>query len=411
MFTSTQEELTNPARVVLEPANPTPRQYEALRAYFVEKRPSAEVARRFGSTPGSFRVRCHQFRRNPQRPFFLPPQKGPRVAPKRDRVREDVIALRKQTLSVDDISEALKQAGHPLSPVFVSTILKEEGVARLPRRRDDERPPPARPPAAAVADVRRLDLHPRQCRTPFGGLFLFLPYLAALPVDQLLRDAGFPGATRSPAGHAMRSLLALKLFGSARHRHVLSEVFDEGLAWFAGLHVIPTRAFLTEDSCRIDPACSPPLRRLWCEAVGQLGLARGTSCELDFHTIPFDGDDALMQQHDVSKRSRRQQGILAFLARDADTHVFCSAHGQLRQDEPADEILRFVASWQQRTGHVPQELIVASRLTTSANLNRLNTLGSPFITRRRRSRQRRTPIHHTPVSAWRRVELKNVTRA
>ena len=38
--------------------------YEALRAYFVEDRASAEVAKAFGYTPGSFRVLCHQFRRD-----------------------------------------------------------------------------------------------------------------------------------------------------------------------------------------------------------------------------------------------------------------------------------------------------------------------------------------------------------
>ena len=35
--------------------------YEALRAYFVEDRSSAEAAKAFGYTPGSFRVLCHTF--------------------------------------------------------------------------------------------------------------------------------------------------------------------------------------------------------------------------------------------------------------------------------------------------------------------------------------------------------------
>ena len=51
------------ARFFLEPVNPLHRQYEALRAYFIEGLPSAEAARRFGYTPGAFRVLCHQFRR------------------------------------------------------------------------------------------------------------------------------------------------------------------------------------------------------------------------------------------------------------------------------------------------------------------------------------------------------------
>jgi hypothetical protein len=191
MFNSKRKQLTELERVFLEPTNPTQRQYEALRAYFVEGLPSHEVAKRFGYTPGSFRVLCHQFRHNPQRSFFILPQKGPHTAPKRDQARDHVIALRKQNFSIYDISEALKTEGHRLSPGAISLILKEEGFARLPRRYDDDRPDTPRPTAAAVADVCRLDLRPRQLRTKFGGLFLFMPYLATIPFDALLDEAGW----------------------------------------------------------------------------------------------------------------------------------------------------------------------------------------------------------------------------
>jgi hypothetical protein len=100
MFSSIGESLTDLARVFLQPQNSTHRQYEALRAYFVEALPSAVAARRGGYTPGSFRVLVHQFRQNPNRQFFLPPPKGPKTAPKTERLREKVISLRKQTLSI-----------------------------------------------------------------------------------------------------------------------------------------------------------------------------------------------------------------------------------------------------------------------------------------------------------------------
>lgn len=134
MVNSKGKPLTELERVFLEPTDPTHRQYEALRAYFVEGLPSHEVAKRFGYTPGSFRVLCHQFRQNPHRLFFLPPRKGPHRAPKRDPVRDQVLAMRKQNFSIYDISEALKAEGHSLSPVTVALILKEEGFARFPRR-------------------------------------------------------------------------------------------------------------------------------------------------------------------------------------------------------------------------------------------------------------------------------------
>src|SRR5262249_10046218 len=407
---SSGKPLTSLAHCFLEPSNSTHRQYEALRAFFVEGLPAAPAAPRFGYPPGSFRVLVHRFRQDPQRLFFQPPAKGPHTAPKKEAVRDRVIALRKQNLSIYDISRALHQEGQSLSPVAVSQLLRAEGFARLPRRLDEERPPGSRPTTADVADVRHLDLSPRQFRTQFAGLFLFLPALAAPRLDQLLQRAGLPGSQMIPAGQAVRALLALKLFGNARHTHVMSSVLDEGLALFAGLNVVPKRSFLTEYSCRIDPACYPRLMQRWFDAVGKLGLPRGTSFDVDFHTIPFHGDDALVEKHYVSKRSRRQKGLLAFLAQDAATRVFCYANAELRKDQHPDAVLQFVAFWKKRTGHVPEELIFDSKLTTYAKLNQLNHDQVHFITLRRRSPSLLREVLNGPASAWRRIELHGVSR-
>jgi hypothetical protein len=214
-----------------------------------------------------------------------------------------------------------------------------------------------------------------------------------------------------PAAHAMRSLLGLKLFGNARHSHVMSYVFDEGLALFAGLNVTPKRAFLTEYSCRIDPRSYPKVMAGWFEAVTRLGLEWGTSFDLDFHTIPFHGEDALVQKHYVSKRSRSQKGILAFLAQDAGSRVFCYAHGEIRREDRDDEIVRFIEYWKDRTGHYPEELVFDSKLTTYRNLSRLDKLGIDFITLRRRSKKMLLEVAREPLSAWRRTELERVPRA
>jgi hypothetical protein len=399
------------ARRFLEPSNSTHRQYEALRAFFVDGLPSAQAAARFGYTPGSFRVLVHQFRNQPKRDFFAPTAREGRPAGKQTRLREQVVALRKQNLSVHDISRALACEGESLSPAAVAAILKDEGFAKLPRRADDERPDQPRPLVADVADVRGLDLKPRSARTKFGGLFLFLPWLVSADLDKLLAQSDFPGSKMIPAGCALRSLLALKLFGNARRSHVMSSVLDEGLALFAGLNVVPERSFLTEYSCRIAPGSYPKLMRDWFDTVSRLGLKWGTSFDLDFHTIPFHGEDALVEKHYVSKRSRRQKGMLAFLAQDAETRVFCYANGEPRKDQQNDEVLRFIDFWKQRTGRLPEELIFDSKLTTYANLNKLNQQGIEFITLRRRSKKLLAEVAGTPTSAWRRIELESVSRA
>jgi hypothetical protein len=216
----------------------------------------------------------HHFRQNPARPFFLAPAKGPQRAPKSDPVRERIVQARKQNLSIYDIGRLLQEDGHRLSAAYIGIILKEEGFARLPRRADDEPPEHPRPDRAPVADVQQLDLSARPFRTQFGGLFLFLPYLAQIPWEAIFEQNGFPGPAMIPASHAIRALLGLKLYGSARHSHVMSEVFDPGLALFAG------RAAEREEAGAPLGAVRPLRRRAWRAPVllrfglGGWGLTR-----------------------------------------------------------------------------------------------------------------------------------------
>src|SRR5208283_2485291 len=140
MFNSQAGKLTPLAYAFLEPHNSVHRQYEALRAYFVEGLASADTAARWGYTSGSFRVLCHQFRQNPERQFFRSAVEGPRCRPKADPLKVEIIALRKQNCSIYDIARALAERGHHLSPAGISLLLKAEGFARLPRRADEERP-------------------------------------------------------------------------------------------------------------------------------------------------------------------------------------------------------------------------------------------------------------------------------
>lgn len=396
------------AQAFLTPENTAHRQYEALRAYYVDRVAAAEAAQRFGYTVGSFRQLAHQFRSNPKRQFFVDDLR-PGVKTE-ETVKEKIVALRKQNLSVYDISRALRKENIQRTPTGVAKLLQEEGFAKLPRRADEERPETVKPTQADRADVRALSLKSRTVSTKFGGLFLFLPALVEMGFNRVIGHCGFPGTKMVPAAHALRSLLALKLQSNRRHTHVMSAVLDEGLALFAGLNVIPKRSFLTEYSCRIPPSCYRKLMRHWFDAMTKLGLQHGSSFDLDFHTIPFHGEDALLEKHYVSKRSRRQKGILAFLAQDGDKRFFCYANADLRKDQQDDEILKFVKFWKQRTGQLPGELIFDSKLTTQANLSELNRRDIQFITLRRRGPRLLEELARQPRGAWRKIELTGVSR-
>lgn len=406
------DHLTPEARFFLAPEKPPHRQYEALRAYFVDGLPSQEAARRFGYDPAGFRVLCHHFRHDAARHdrFFKDVHHGPQAATKTDPVREMIIRLRKRNLSIYDIEQELAERGHQLSPNAISVVLREEGFARLPRRRDEERPDWPHPAEAPVADVRALDLSPRQFHTACGGLFLFLPLLVTIDLGVIVRAGELPGSDLVPAEHALRTLLALKLLGKERTSHVMEMVFDPGIALFAGLNAVPKRSFLSSYSARVDPRNNLRLMSAWADAVGQLGLGTGSSFDLDFHTVPANSEAEPLDKHYVSRRSRSQKGVLTFLARDAQENTIVYGNAGVPKVERPDEVRRFIDYWRQRTGHDPRELVFDSQLTTYATLGELQRRGIAFITLRRRTRQLVGAALSAPAGQWHRLHLPALTR-
>jgi hypothetical protein len=399
------------AAFFLSPEQTLHRQYEALRAYFVEQLPSAETARRFGYSRGSFRVLCHQFRHDPQkRAAFFCPLPRAHSAPARDPVRERAVALRKRNLSVYDIQRELAAAGQHISITALTVLLREEGFARLPRRRDEERPAAIKAETAAVADVRRLDLAPRSFRTTAAGLFLFVPLLEGIDLKRVVQAGRLPGSQMIPAEQAVRSLLALKLLGTERKSHVMDLAFDPAIALFAGLNVVPKRSYLAAYSSRVDHRANLQLMDAWFEQIERVGLPHGSSLDLDFHTVPANTAVEPLEKHYVSSRSRRQQGILVFLARDAEQRLFRYANAGISKAEQSDEILRFVEFWKRHTGRLPEELIFDSQIATYENLSKLNQQSIFFITLRRRSRKMLAEIYSRPASAWQRITLDSLTR-
>ena len=136
----------------------------------------------------------------------------------------------------------------------------------------------------------------------------------------------------------------------------------------------------------------------------------GSVLNLDFHSVPYYGEHPVVERHFVSMRSRRQPSILVFLAQDAEGHCFCYSNADLRKGEESEEIFEFIKFWKREHGEIPRHLVFDSRLTTHDRLARLDEMGVVFITLRRRSPKQLQEIKDLPRSAWRTVELDNVTR-
>jgi hypothetical protein len=341
------------------------------------------------------------------RDFFRDIPHGPQSQPRKDAVRERIVALRKRNLSVYDIRDELERSGKDrLSATAIQEVLREEGFARLPRRADEERPGRPRATADAIADVRMFSLKERSFTTHAGGLFLLLPLLVRFGLDASVARSRFPGSKMIPAAHAVRSGLLLKMLGKSRRSHVMDLVFDEGVALAAGLNAIPKATYMSQYSSRLGRKAIGRLLGAWIEVLREEKLIDASSFNLDFHSVSYFGDDPFVEKHYVPRRSQRRKAVLTFFAQDAEGQVFCYSNADLRKGEEADEVLRFVTFWESKYGERPRHLVFDSKLTTYANLSKLNEMGITFITLRRRSPAIVAEVATMARSAWQTVHLE-----
>jgi hypothetical protein len=262
------------------------------------------------------------------------------------------------------------------------------------------------PEAPEAADRGCLNLEPgRRLRTPVAGIFLFLPLLARLRFDRLVAQAGYPGSEMIPPDAALLSLLALKLLDKERRSHISDFNCDEGLGLFAGLNVLPKTAYATEYSYRTQRDHQQRLLSGWITALAPLLFPEGRAFALDFHTIPFRGDPAALENHYLPRRGKAGPSVLSFFAQEQGSRVVCYANANLTRADQPGELMRFVEFWHQVAGHDPLWLIFDSKVVPYSELSRVNRRGIHFVTIRRRGAAVIRRLRGLPPQAWQRAVI------
>src|SRR5260370_31552257 len=166
------------------PAGVNQRRYEAVRAYVLQGAPLAEAATRFGYSPPALASLVRDFRAGKLALFAEPGRPGRKSAPTKNAARGKVVQLRRQGLSVYEISARLAAEGTPLNRTGVGQILAEEGFGRLLRHPEPEASiSPATPgratdlPPRTVIDFTAV---PASASTPLARLLLAVHDLVAL---------------------------------------------------------------------------------------------------------------------------------------------------------------------------------------------------------------------------------------
>lgn len=256
------------------------------------------------------------------------------------------------------------------------------------------------PEAANRQELVLSAAEPLRLRTRVAGLFLFLPLLARLGFDKLVEKAGYPGSQKVPADAALLSLLTLKLLDKERRSHIDDFNFEEAAGLFAGLNILPKKSFATDFSYRTQREQQQQLLAGWVKQLSPLLMPEARSFSLDFHPIPYRGEEAVLENHYLPCRGQAGPSVQTFFAQEHENHVFCYANANLTRDQQAGEVLRFADFWQSLTGQDPQWLYFDSKLTTYAELSRLNARGISFATIRRRGVSLVQQLRARPASDW-----------
>ena len=385
------------------PADATQRRYEGLRAYFLDGLSAAQAAERVGWATTTMNTAVSEFRAG-RRDFFVAGKPGPKSSPRKDAARARIVALRRAGHSAYEIAEALKDTDTPLNRTSVAEVLAEEGFTRQWPRPHAARGGPKKEPLGR-AEVVKFAAFPERSTTKLAGLFLAIPELVALDLPALVEQAGYPGTKVIPAVSTILSLLAMKLVNMRRFAHVYDLAADPAAGLFAGLGSIPKATALTDYSYRTAHSHQAALLKGLGVAMRSGGLIEGADFDLDFHAIMHYGQDKVLEEHYVPRRSQRTASVLTFFAQDASSESIVYANADLLKADQARAVIGFCDHWKEVSGADPILVVFDSKLTTQEVLGELDARGVRFITLRMRSPRLVAALEALGKEAWKAVTL------
>jgi hypothetical protein len=396
----------------LHPAHSWQRRYEALRASFVDRLPAKTVADKFGFTPEYVNLLRHQFRHG-KIDFSEPVPEG-----KTNRYRVDadgrrkICELRENRCSAGDIAEILFSKGYELSVRTVERVLSEEGYPKLPRRfftktgitvQGSEVPEKSH-------IIKLAEYEGKDFNTDHAGLFLFAPFIEQLGLPNVIAQAKLPGSKVIPSLNNVMSFLALKLMGNERYAHVGKFSFDPGPGLFVNMNNLPKCTHMSTYAYSLSSKQTTRLQGEFVSVLDRKRLISGKFVNLDFHTSPHNGDDAVLDDHWAGARNKTLKGVLSLFAQDSDTKMLLYTESDIVRGEEDDQILRFMEYWKKVHRGVKPTLVFDSKFTTYKHLSQLNEDGIKFITLRRRGKKMIDDLKKLGRSDWQRITIPHEKR-
>jgi len=391
--------------------NPLHKQYLALRMFFLDGRPVEQIALEFGYTVSTVYTYIRDFKEElvslNEDPFFKDSKPGRKKLDYGGEINRLVVAYRKKNMSVPEIKSALDAQDMNVSERYISSLLTNEGFARLPRRKQNERGMiRLEDHSQSYAALRSEELNnvSEKFTSQMAGILLFLPIIRMYEIDKLIENSDYPETSVINRLSSVLAFLALKL--SDIERYSMDDIWcmDRGMGLFAGLNILPKAAWFSSYSSRVTREMNvsflKSLRQLWS---GNDLLS--DTMNLDFTAIPYWGDDDPYENNWSGKRSKAIASIQAVLAQDPDSGLICYGDTTVRHYDESDAVLQFIDFYNKDSKSDLKYLVFDSKFTTYENLCRINKRGYKFITIQRRSKKLEEKISAICESNWKDIRV------
>lgn len=400
-----------PEEFFLEPRALAQKQYEALRMFFIEKKPAKDVAMKFDYTYRGFTTLVSDFRDKLKKEdtasyYFVERKKGKKRSERTDEAGRIIINLRKKYYSVEDIKVTLDSKGYKLCEKTIYNILSSEGFSRLPRRMKTVKQQLETPRIDAEKSIQ-LDVIPEEFKSTSAGILCLLPFIKKHGIDVTIERSLFPWTNSISKLSSILSFVALKASCIRRYSADNLWCMDRGMGLFAGLNVLPKAAWYTSYSHRV----TTKMNREFLKALHQRWLLAGLlgdTANLDFTTIPYWGEDGHLENNWSGKRGKALASMLAVLAHDPDTGIIDYGDAGVMHSNESAIVLEFLDFYKDTpVGRKNlQYLVFDSKFTNYQNLGKLNKQRIKFVTIRRRGKNIMDKIENQPRLSWKTLRVE-----
>jgi predicted DNA-binding protein YlxM (UPF0122 family) len=393
------------------PTNPLQKQYEALRAFFIDQLTADEVAKKFHYKRSTVYSLTRDFSRKlknnsiTSEQFFHQTKSGRKPTTEiRDVIRDQIILLRKKYLSIPDIKSILDVQGKKISERYIHTILQEEGFSRLPRRSKTEKQNAIPKNVILAPKSELISKNVESFNTMDAGLLIFLKYIKQYKIDRLIENSSYPGTKQIPALNSILAFIGLKISNVRRYSADDLWCMDRGLGLFAGLNVLPKAAWYTSYSSRV----TRDMNLLFLKEMHTLWMKHelmSDTVNMDFVTVPYWGEEDHLENNWSGTRHHALSSVLAAIAHDPDSGIITYGDASVRHENESDVVIEFLDFYKKSGDQSLKYLVFDSKFTTYENLNKLDDNDVKFITIRRRGKKIVEQLENLSDEQWRHVRV------